>query len=130
VKRTRMRAVSPKRRDDLREWDRVKTLIRIRSGGRCEVVVDGHRCVRDAKDGHHVVKRSQGGDGSVQGVIDVCRPCHDRTDFPYYLGRLVIRALGHQRFACEVRWDVSKAAVLRREQLVAEHGGATATRPA
>lgn len=62
-----------------------------RSDGFCEIVLDGHRCSRRMSDFHHVVKRSQGGEDSFANVIAICRSHHDRTDWPYTRGRLLIR---------------------------------------
>lgn len=108
MRRTPLRSVSTKRRASSSEWDAVKTAVRLRSKGRCEVVLEGVRCLRDAKDAHHVVKRSQGGSDSVHNVMDVCRPCHDRTDFAFYRGRLWIVALGSERFSCTIISKPSK----------------------
>lgn len=49
-------------------------------------------------DPHHVVKRSLGGADSMDNVVMLCRACHDRTDAPYSLGKLVVRSLGDGRF--------------------------------
>jgi len=49
-------------------------------------------------DPHHVQKRSQGGPDSVDNVVCLGRRCHDATDAPYSRGKLVIRALGSERF--------------------------------
>ena len=78
-------------------WSTVKAIIRERSGGRCEVVLDDVRCFRHAIDPAHVVRRSTGGkksrdylDDPVR-VLDVCRPHHEWEDQPFRDGRLVHR---------------------------------------
>jgi len=44
---------------------------------------------------HHILKRSQGGsDFDLDQLVALCRWCHDQTDAPYELGRLVVSALG------------------------------------
>jgi len=82
-----------------------------RSDGRCEVVLVGLRCIRRAADPHHVQKRSQGGAGSFDNTIAICREHHDRTDWPYQRGRLVIRPLGEGRFECAIVTAPDKFAV-------------------
>lgn len=50
-------------------------------------------------DVHHVVKRSLGGPDDPSNMVLLCRfPCHEQTDWPYSRGKLVIRALGGERF--------------------------------
>lgn len=73
-----------------------------RSDGRCEVVLVGLRCIRRMQDYHHVQKRSQGGADTPDNILAICRMCHDRTDWPYHRGRLVIRPLGQGRFECAI----------------------------
>ena len=65
---------------------RAETLqaIQRRSGGRCEA-----GCGAKGKDPHHWPKRSRGGRWSPETVFWLCRRCHDRTDAPYDLGRLI-----------------------------------------
>lgn len=82
-----------------------------RSDGRCEVVLVGLRCIRRAQDPHHVQKRSQGGSDTADNLIAMCRDHHDRTDFPYPRGRLVIRPLGQGRFECAIVTAPDKFAV-------------------
>lgn len=65
---------------------------------------EGRRCwwCRDSRcrplDPHHVVKRSQGGADSRENIVVLGRPCHNRTDWPFDRGKLVIRALGGEQF--------------------------------
>jgi 5-methylcytosine-specific restriction endonuclease McrA len=50
-------------------------------------------CGERAKDVHHIVKRSQGSRERVDrtsNLVSLCRVHHDRTDWPYRFGRLVI----------------------------------------
>jgi len=40
-------------------------------------------------DGHHMVKRAQGGsDWDLDALVALCRRCHTRTDAPFVKGRL------------------------------------------
>ena len=52
--------------------------IKKRSGGRCEFVFpDGFRCWKEAqKQPHHVLKRSQGGEHTLENLRDTC-PFHN-----------------------------------------------------
>lgn len=91
-------------------WIALKQQIATRSGGLCEVVIaytlewDGdllplvRRCVRLAVDVHHVQKRSAGGADDPDNCIAICRQHHDRTDWPFAKGRLVILPLGRGAF--------------------------------
>lgn len=76
-------------------------LVRLRSGGRCEVVLDGVRCRRGAVEQHHTRKPRQSFDGP-EHRIDICRPCHDRAEYPYRRGRLAITPRGDGTFACAI----------------------------
>mgnify|MGYP001566899228 CR=1 FL=1 len=73
-----------------------------RAEGHCEVTLEGVRCPRWCRDYHHVQKRSQGGPDTGDNVLAICRDHHDRTDWPYKRGRLVIRPLGEGRFECAI----------------------------
>lgn len=50
-------------------------------------------------DPHHVLKRSRGGPDHEDNIVGLCRVCHDRTDWPFAKGRLLIVALGGGFFA-------------------------------
>ena len=89
----------------LEEWRAVKAFVAERSGGRCEACT-----MRPARDPHHVVKRSAGGADVPSNVIHLCRPCHDRTDAPFALGRLVIETWGAGVFVCSVVTKADKFA--------------------
>jgi len=80
----------------------VRYKIFFRSEGNCEVVLEGVRCRRVPQDHHHVQKRSQGGSETADNVLAICRDHHDRTDWPFKRGRLVIRPLGRGRFECAI----------------------------
>jgi len=94
-----LRPVSRKRRRQDRPYKQAVALVFQRAAGRCEVVLEGRRCRAIAVDPHHVVKRSAGGPLSdPSNLVAVCRACHDRTDFDYATGRLVVTPLGAERF--------------------------------
>jgi 5-methylcytosine-specific restriction endonuclease McrA len=42
---------------------------------------------RGPLDLHHVVKRSQGGQDTVENIVPLCRRCHDATDAPSGRGK-------------------------------------------
>jgi 5-methylcytosine-specific restriction endonuclease McrA len=70
-----------------------------RQAGRCL----GCHAVRPL-DPHHVQKRSQGGPDTAANVVMLCRPCHDRTDWPTHRGKLVITVVGPEAFVADVVW--------------------------
>jgi len=96
----RLRTYAPMRKSRPTLSREVQSEVAWRSDGRCEVVLVGLRCIRRAQDYHHVQKRSQGGPDTADNVLSICRDHHDRTDWPYPRGRLVIRSLGEGRFEC------------------------------
>ena len=55
-------------------WPELRKEVRARSGGRCEVVVDGKRCQNRAVDVDHV---NRGNDHSLSNLRDICEPHHD-----------------------------------------------------
>ena len=82
--------------------------VRMRSGGSCEVTLNYERCRKLARDQHHVQKASQGGLTTAENLIDICRDHHDRTDWPWNRGRLVIVAHGDETFTSAVRYAPDK----------------------
>lgn len=108
MKRSRMRPMSLKRAAGRGAYTRVVNRVFTRAKGQCEVVLDGARCARRAKDPHHVLKRSQGGEDVMENLIAVCRTCHDRTDAAYSDGRLTISANGDGTFRCAIVFAPSK----------------------
>ena len=72
--------------------DPVYAAVDQRSEGRCEVDL-GARCQKPMQDHHHTRKpRRQ--HHTVDEVIAICRTHHNRVDWPYARGRLVIHGLG------------------------------------
>ncbi len=61
-----------------------------RSEGRCEVVLcpEQTRCPRRGVEHHHLY-RPRRAHHTAREVVHVCRPCHDRTEWPFARGRLV-----------------------------------------
>ncbi len=84
------------------EWAAIREIVLARAAWRCQA------CGRRTRlDIHHVLKRAQGGsDFDLDGLVALCRVCHERTDAAYHRGRLVVTPLGSGRFAFElVRGD-------------------------
>lgn len=54
--------------------DLAKMLLKARSQGLCEVKVDG--CRKYGEHFHHILRRSQGGKGTLENGLFVCRNCH------------------------------------------------------
>jgi hypothetical protein len=52
----------------------VREMIALRSGGQCEA--NGPLCRGRAVHIHHILRRSQGGKGTVSNGLHVCTPCH------------------------------------------------------
>jgi hypothetical protein len=85
----RLRPVSPKRQAGRAAWAAVYRKVDRRSGGRCEVILDGIRCHHRADDHHHTRKpRTRWND--PRWVIAICRSHHERCDVAYPKGRLRI----------------------------------------
>ena len=60
-----------------REFQRQRHLVRIRSGGRCEI--RAKHCRGESSHVHHRQRRSQGGDNSLENLLDLCSVCHFRV---------------------------------------------------
>lgn len=92
-KRKRLRRQSLTRARKAERSIDVKRALFVRCQGRCE----NPRCTRLVNDPHHHPKRWQqagvvtlyAGDGRPL-LFGLCRLCHDRTDAPYALGRLLV----------------------------------------
>ena len=86
------------------EWQAIQSQVRARAAWRCEA------CGRRGRtDVHHVLKRSRGGsDFDLDRLVALCRTCHDQTDAPFAVGRLVVTALGDARFGFEVVYGPPK----------------------
>lgn len=109
------------------EWERaVYKAVSHRSGGRCEVNLlpteertlepqNSFRCKLQARDKHHTVKPRRS-NTSVDTVVDICRQHHDRVDWPYKRGRLIIVPLGEQQFRFDIKWASDKWAARRLEE--------------
>ena len=101
MKRSRLRPVSKKTKTQ--RWPRLKAMreaVLARAAGRCE------HCRRTTElDVHHCVKRSQGGADTSHNGIALCRLCHERTDWPYGKGRLIVKPLGNGRFDCGLYFE-------------------------
>lgn len=59
------------------EYKRNKTIVRRRSGGRCEVTEDGRQCgSRDRVQCDHIIPISQGGTHHLENLRDSCHRHH------------------------------------------------------
>src|SRR5262245_16997204 len=82
----------------------IRGFVLLRAGRRCQACGRGTRL-----EVHHVLKRSQGGsDFDLDQLVALCRPCHERTDWAYNRGRLVISSTARGTFRCEVVWRRDK----------------------
>lgn len=57
------------------EWALVRARILLRSGGRCERLVDGLRCPHQHDDTHHLTYRNVGHEKD-EDLLGVCANCH------------------------------------------------------
>ena len=69
-----MKKMGAKMKKDLRELRAVKPQLLERSHGVCEVCFSA----RASGHPHHIQRRSQGGDNSLENLLDTCDPCHRR----------------------------------------------------
>lgn len=93
--------------------DPVYVMVDARSDGRCEVNL-GARCPKAAQDHHHTVKPRRS-HHTPDLVIAICRGHHERCDWPYKRGRLVIRGLGGGVFECAILTASDKFDLRRSE---------------
>lgn len=104
--------VSSRRTAERPEHAAVYRQVALRSGGRCEVnllptTADSFRCRTRATDPHHTVK-PRASNTTPDKVVHLCRLHHDRVEWPYKRGRLVITPLGAERFTFELRFASDK----------------------
>lgn len=90
------------------EWNALKARVFLRAEWRCE-----HCKRRTRLEPHHVIKRSRGGEDTVDNVVALCGGsggCHAWTDAPWASakGRLIVAALGQRRFRFDVVTILSK----------------------
>src|SRR5690242_14611027 len=91
--RKRISSTSAKRRAWLKAWAKVRADVLTRDFMRCRW------CGAWATDVHHVVKRSQTSNTLDPNLlVALCRSCHDWTDGVGSRGKLVVMALGGERF--------------------------------
>lgn len=118
-----MKRQSEKVKANAGEFQAVYKIVRVRSGGRCECNLfhdptppfSGLRCNRQAVDPHHLYKpRRSHHDENY--IVHLCRSHHDRCEWPYKRGRLVISPLGGGAFHFAIRYAADKFAA--RESLM------------
>jgi 5-methylcytosine-specific restriction endonuclease McrA len=76
LKRSALRRQSPRHRAGQRQWSRVTAQRIAACGGRCQVAGPG--CEGAAREGHHILARSQGGKHEAGNCLPVCGVCHKR----------------------------------------------------
>lgn len=92
---TRLRSYAPIAKPSRPDaaFQKVYAQVDQRSEGRCEVVLDGEQCKKAAVEHHHTIK-PRASHHAPELVIHICRGHHDRCEWPYKRGRLVIVAHG------------------------------------
>lgn len=126
-----LRAYSPMRRrsakllESANEWLSVYRLVDHRSDGQCEywdrayvrpgsvgleAFVPAVRCPRQARQHHHVTKPRRA-HHDVDHVIHLCIPHHERCEWPYKRGRLVVVPQGGGVFRFQILYAPDKFAL-------------------
>jgi len=95
------------------EYATLRATIHRRANYRCECCGAG----LGPFDVDHVIPRSRGGPDHEDNLVTLCRGCHQRKDWPYYKGRLVITPLGDEHFNFEVHYGEDKSSVERIEAI-------------
>jgi 5-methylcytosine-specific restriction endonuclease McrA len=76
LKRTRMKRSRPDPERGVEFSDDVRAQARVRGGNRCE-----GRCTKSCtvriQTFHHRLRRTQGGKGTLENCLALCRACHD-----------------------------------------------------
>lgn len=106
MKRSRLRAVSAKRRQGQADYVAFVLGIKSRDGWRCAFC--GTR--QGVLDPHHVLKPRAKYLTDPNAVVTLCRRCHRRVEAPYTKGRLVVTPDGHGRFRFDLVYAASKQA--------------------
>lgn len=57
-------------------WWAASAEVRKRSGGKCEAMLGSRRCLKPAKDVHHIIPLSRGGTTTKSNMIHICADCH------------------------------------------------------
>lgn len=70
----RRSAIKSKVQERTEEEKTARELVRMRSGGWCEIRLTG--CLGRATDFSHRIRRSQGGPWTASNGLDACRMCH------------------------------------------------------
>ena len=116
----RITPVSAKQRAFQRAYDKLRPSILDRDRYRCRAC--GALPIWSGLEVHHVAKRSQAKTLRLHpdNLVTLCGPttateshpervgCHERTDWPYDKGRLVVTPLGGGDFRFELVWAASK----------------------
>lgn len=108
---------SKKLRAEEPEFQAVYAQVDARSEGRCEVVLDGERCKRQATEHHHLMKPRRSNHAPWL-IVHLCREHHDRTVWPFKRGRLVIHPVERpgSRYAIRFASDKYEALDIERWQ--------------
>jgi hypothetical protein len=72
------------------EYDAIREALLVRSGGRCEVVLDDVRCGSLGTERCHAKNRSQGSEDSVAAIYWGCRWHNEQQMAAYADGRLIV----------------------------------------
>lgn len=112
-----LRAYAPMRRQSKKvkkgepSFRKVYALVDRRSEGRCEVnfypAEPRLGCRRQATDHHHVLKPRRS-HHNENAIVHLCRAHHDRAEWPYHRGRLVIKILGSGKFSFAINYTSDK----------------------
>ncbi len=107
-----MRRRSAKVEQSEADWQAVYQLVDARSAGRCEFTAESWvpapvRCPRPARQHHHVMKPRRA-HHDPDHVVHLCLPHHERCEWPYQRGRLVVDPEGAGAFRFRVLYAPDK----------------------
>lgn len=97
------------------EWTSVYRVVDQRSEGQCEHTAEPTpplflptlRCPRQARQHHHVTKPRRS-HHDPDHVVHLCIPHHERCEWPYHRGRLVVEPRGRGAFVFRILFASDK----------------------
>lgn len=110
----------------LAAWRALVADLTERCDGRCENPLCRRR---GPVEPHHICRRSQGGSDDPNGIVMLCRACHEATEAAFARGRLLVEPLGFGlfRFRREVRTWKGRPLLSSTQAIYARRGADHAT---
>lgn len=135
MKRTWMPRASRKQKAFEAAWKVMRARILERDAYRCKACGAGGLAEfmwsgRPRLEVHHVIKRSRDPKKKLDpsNLVTLCSSCHAATDLPFALGRLVVLALGEEKFSikhvtAKDKWDAAGRTDAARGRTITEGTG-------